>query len=147
MDNKGFTLVELVVTIVLLGIVISIGGYSIINVINSSREKAYELLINDIKSAVELYYQECTYASGTVIAECHDTVTLGKLVEYGYLKGNDKRDDGTKLKIVNPKANEDSNDISDCIVSYSYDSGKVLVSAVDSDNVSCPTDYYPDNER
>ena len=67
-DDKGFTLIELIVTIVILGLVLSIGGYSIIRVMNSAKETDYDLLIENIKAAAEVYYQECKYAKSKASA-------------------------------------------------------------------------------
>ena len=73
-----------------------------------------------------------------------NNVTLGKLVEYGYLTGNSKINEGEdkdkyKYTLVNPN---DGNLITSCIIkiSYSSGSGKVNVSAV-SPSGSCPTSY------
>ena len=41
LDNKGFTLVELIATIIVLSIVLGIGAYSMIGLIENSREKDY----------------------------------------------------------------------------------------------------------
>lgn len=138
MNNKGFTLVELLATLVVLSIVMSIGTFSIIAIVNSSKNKNYELLISNIKSAAEVYYQECKYSNESV-SWCDKTgnynITLGDLVRYGYLKGNQKNSDDT-FTIVNPKNNES---IADCMIhiQYDYDTNKVAVEANGTD--SCPT--------
>ena len=41
MNRKGFTLVELIATSVLLSLMMGIGAYSITNVIKSSKEKDF----------------------------------------------------------------------------------------------------------
>ncbi len=61
MNNGGFTLVELLATIVLLALVIGIASYSINAIIKNSQEKNYQLLINNIYDATEVYYQECKF--------------------------------------------------------------------------------------
>ena len=55
MNNKGFTLVELIATILILALVMSIASYSIINVIRNAKQKNYDLLIDHIKEGAELY--------------------------------------------------------------------------------------------
>ena len=67
MNNGGFTLVELLATIVLLALVIGIASYSINAIIKNSQEKNYQLLINNIYDATEVYYQECKYTNNTGI--------------------------------------------------------------------------------
>lgn len=138
MNNKGFTLVELIATILILALVMSIASYSIINVIRNAKQKNYDLLIDHIKEGAELYYQECRYANNSGIS-CNQIdggyeITLGELVTYGYLKGN-KGDNRTKL--INP-LNDD--DISACEITVVYSEGYLIISN-NSSLESCPNNY------
>lgn len=136
-DNKGFTLVELIATIVLLSLVMGIGAFAITKIINNAKEKDYQLLIENINNAVELYYQECKFVDDN----CQTPITLGFLVNNGYLKGNSKITEGTdkdKMTIVNP--NNDKN-ISDCWIKYEYKNGKIVISAITSENCPTTADY------
>lgn len=136
LNKKGFTLVELIATIVVLALVVSISAYAITNIINSAKEKNYELLIKNIKDASETYYQECKYKySNNSGITCNDNVTLQDLVNYGYLKGNGTKDD--KMEIVNPKNNEY---IGECSIAVKYENGKLTIESM-SNNNSCPNDY------
>lgn len=141
-NNKGFTLVELIATIVILGVVLSITGFAITTVIKKARTKNYELLITDIKSAAELYYQECTYMSSTALPNsmCENgqvkTITLGDLVDYGYLTSNDTSEAGA-AKVIHP--NTEAN-ISSCKITVTFSSDQIKVTAV-SPTGSCPTGY------
>ena len=65
-------------------------------------------------------------------------ISLGQLVEYGYLKGNGTKDDDT-YTIVNPK---NDNNISDCMIAVTFNNGKVIITN-DSGNTNsdCPSDY------
>lgn len=135
LDNKGFTLVELIATIVILVLVMSIGSYSIISVINSSKNENYNFLINEIKNASEIYYHECKYTKSDDM-DCDGTINLGYLVSYGYLKGNSS-DSTDKYTLVNPK---DDVNISNCQIRITYASGKVNVESLGSGG-SCPTEY------
>lgn len=123
LNKKGFTLVELIATIVVLALVVSISAYAITNIINSAKEKNYELLIKNIKDASETYYQECKYSDIT----CNDTVTLQELVNYGYLKGNGTKDN--KMEIINPK---DNKNIGACSIAVKNENGKLTIEG------SCP---------
>ena len=134
LNKKGFTLVELIATIVVLALVVSISAYAITNIINSAKEKNYELLIKNIIDASETYYQECKYSNNSGIT-CDDTVKLQDLVNYGYLKGNGTKDD--KMEIVNPKNNEY---IGECSIAVKYEDGKLTIESM-SNNNSCPNDY------
>jgi len=150
-DRRGFTLVELIATLVVLALVMSIGSYSIVNLINKSKDENYKILIENINSAANLYYQECRY--GDNIVTCNGSydsdgkiytlsgVTLGTLVTNGFLKGNGEGD--SKLTtLVNPNDNQE---ISGCEIKITYSDGKVKVTPVSSDG-SCPDfcDYNPD---
>ncbi len=150
MNRKGFTLVELLATIVLLALVVGISSYAITNIIKSSKEKNYNLLISNVKDASELYYEECRYADGnnsgitcTVNADGSYQVTLGNLVSYGYLKGNGTIKSSTneqnigKYTILNPK---DNKSIASCKIKITYTSGKINVSAITTTG-SCPVEY------
>ena len=162
LNNKGFTLVELIATIVLLTLVMSVGKYAIINIINNSKEKDYELFIQQVKDASETYYIECGYASNIGAIDAHDgeikatpirkldedtedicmelanELTLGKLVTAGFLKANGKNEDGS-LVVINPK---DKQDISNCQIKISYENNKVVVTPVNNNgNTSCPDSY------
>jgi len=151
-NDKGFTLVELIATLVILALVMGIGAVSITKVIENSKKKDYELLITEINNAVELYYQECKYSQNGVI-DCpsidysgYYNITLGDLVSKGFLKGNatikteDEKDpNNNKLTLVNPNNN---NNISDCRIKYRYDSGKIEVKTSGQNSTSsCPTEY------
>ena len=152
MNNKGFTLVELLATIVVLAMVISIGTYAITGIINNAKEKNYQLLIANTKDGAEVYYQECKYSSKvatntrigcTSITEngvVKYQTTLGDLVNYGYLKGNKQdAENDKKFTIVNPK---DDVTISECTINVWFDdsSKTVKVSAINPSG-SCPKEY------
>ena len=146
MNNKGFTLIELIVTIILLAVILSIGAYSIISIVKDSKEKNYQTLIKSVKSAVESYVIECQYnGDGGGVVDCSDNeVTLGELVTYGYLSGNAKvasGDNKDNYTIVNPK---DNNAINNCTVSYTRNSSGVITITTPYDSNSsysgsCPT--------
>ena len=172
MNNKGFTLVELLATILILALLIGIGTYSITTIINNAKDRNYQLLITNIKDAAEAYYQECRYEPASkyqqyvygynqgeddetngkgiickLDAEKNYQTTLGDLVKYGFLKGNAKNDDDYKYSVSNPY---DEEDISTCKISISFSNGHVHVNAIPSNTTqSCPTDddYNPSEEE
>lgn len=141
-NNKGFTLIELIATIVILALVMGISTYSISVIINNSKEKNYELLIKNIEDSLESYYQECKYVFDSDDDKCQIKrlnnadvfeTTLGNLIDYGFLKGNSTDDKG-KSTLVNPK---DEVNISECIVRCQYSQKKFQCdSALNID--SCP---------
>ena len=137
LNNKGFTLVELLATIAILAIVMGIATFSITAIIKNSKEKNYQLLITNIKDAAETYYQECKYTNNTGIT-CTENLNihLEDLLKYGYLKGN-STDNDKKQTIVNPN---DNVDISKCQIKISYSNSTIEVKAITTTG-SCPTKY------
>lgn len=141
-NNKGFTLVELIAAIVLLSLVVGITSYSIIGIINRNKEENYNLLIKNINSAAETYYQECRYSNNDMI-NCNKIendeykISLGDLVNYGFLKGNEKIKEGIdkdKYTIVNPL---DNTNISNCEITVKFVNSKVEINIPTSD--VCPS--------
>lgn len=138
-NNAGFTLVELLVTIILLALVAGIGAYSITSIMEKSKEENYNILIKNIQSAAETYYQECKYSNNDSIS-CNKannkdneySISLGSLVTYGYLKGNTKNNDNT-YTIENPLNNQS---IANCEIIVKYENGKVTVTNNSGNN--CP---------
>ena len=138
LNKNGFTLIELLAVLILLAIVMGFGSYSIIEVLNKSREKDYELLVTNINSAVEEYYIECKYAGTNITCPTLSSgwyyIKLSDLVSYGYLKGNSANETD---KLLNPR---DNVDISNCRIKYSENDGEIKVLAVDASG-SCPNSY------
>ena len=58
LNRKGYTLIELLAVILIIGLVLGFSTYGIINAINSSKEKAAALSENSIKEAAETYATE-----------------------------------------------------------------------------------------
>ena len=142
MNRKGFTLVELLATIVILAIVVGLGSYAIVGIINTAKEKNYSLLVTNIKDASEQYYQECRYSNAAIsndmctLNESGYVISLGQLVEYGFLKGNGTKEDDT-YTIVNPK---NDNNISDCMITVTFNNGKVVITNdLGNTNSDCPS--------
>lgn len=55
-NNAGFTLVELLVVLVILGLVMGLVGPRVLNYLTSSRERAAGLQISSFKSALDLFF-------------------------------------------------------------------------------------------
>lgn len=84
---KGFTLVELLATIVLLSLVVGITIYIVIGNINSSKEKGYKATIKNIEQISENYMQENSdrlfYLTLNDKQE-YACVTVQNLIDVGY---------------------------------------------------------------
>ena len=132
-NNRGFTLIELVATIVVLSLVMAITAYSITTIMKKNKEELRNQLIVNIKNAAESYYQECKYANNEAI-NCNFSnntlsTTLGDLVNNGYLTGNSKEENTQNYVLVDPitKAN-----ISNCIINIKSQNGKIYVDNVNA---------------
>jgi len=131
LNRKGFTLIELLAVIIILAIIMGFGSYVVTGIINKSKEKDYELLVNNIKDATEQHYIECEYNEGDSSLGCDSQyITLGKLVEYGYLKSN------SKSKILVDPRNDTS--IKDCYVSGIYENDNFSVRNKPGSSTECP---------
>lgn len=134
MNEKGFTLVELLATLVILALVVTVGGVAITKTIKSSKDNNYRVLIENIKSAAETYYQECRYMGlddcpTTADAEGYYSIKLSVLVKYGYLttnKGN---------VLADPR--DDNNVYTDCTIRYKYHNNRLEVTTLNT-NPACP---------
>ncbi|MBQ8234698.1 MAG: prepilin-type N-terminal cleavage/methylation domain-containing protein [Bacilli bacterium] len=91
--KKAFTLVELLATISILAIIISIATVSVIKIIDTNRQKLYDIEIKNIIEIAKLYYTNN-------LEELPDDnnnscITLNTLISSGYTK-----------EIINPKTNK-----------------------------------------
>ena len=114
MNNKGFTLVEMLATVVIVGILLSITTISIVGYINDSREKGQTIEETNIISAAQACLKEkkCTETKTWEDAETKTwedaetnyekiCISTDDLKKYGYIN-NDielKDDSGNLIKI------------------------------------------------
>lgn len=75
--QEGFTLVELMVAVVILGILAGIGVQQYARLQETAREKAHEANLRIIKSAAEMYY----IVEGTYTENIEDLESKGYLEE------------------------------------------------------------------
>lgn len=55
MDNKGFTLVELLATVVVLGLVMGITAHSVLGVIEKSKDKSEKIFVDKLENSIDAY--------------------------------------------------------------------------------------------
>ena len=140
MNNKGFTLIEALAVIVLLGIVLAIGGYSVANYLSDSKEKSLHILRDNIKSAMINYYNECKYLKTTVCEDDNiedDTLTtsLGELVNKGFLDNQILRD--LNIEELDDEYSSKITNLMNCEVSIKYDKDNKEFNSVDFDSDTC----------
>lgn len=89
LKKQGFTLVELLVTIVLLGIVAAIVIYNMANVGKDTKETDYERYIAAVKSAADVYATNNPEAFNDLyVSKAYVYLTVGDLVRSGLLDEN-----------------------------------------------------------
>ena len=87
MNNKGFTLVEFLVTLLIVGIIFTVSNYAITNTFSMTNENALEITINNIKSSSKDYIYEFIDNSDWI--DNYDNteyvcISIGDLIEKGY---------------------------------------------------------------
>ncbi len=79
MNKKGFTIVELLVTVAILAIISTISVVSITSLINKNKEKNYEILKNTIIEASKEYVADNRYKT------IESSITAKYLLENNYI--------------------------------------------------------------
>lgn len=122
MNNKGFTLVELLVTLVLLGIIATISITGVVSVMNNSKNSEYKVLLKNIDTGAKMFYEDCEYGSlrgkklsnGDFVCNKNGNkyeIPISTLIQYGFLTGD------SNGRVLNPK---DNKDIKGCKITISY---------------------------
>lgn len=95
MNNKAFTLVELLTVIIILGLLATITVPNVMNAINISKEKSYNSQVNMIEKAAERWAID-----NIQIVNSKENISLAELKTDGYLD---------KSEVINPKTKEEMN--------------------------------------
>ena len=112
MNNRGFTLIELIVTIALLALISTISVSVIGNIRGKHNVNSYYELIKNVESAAKLYVTDNRYnlKSVGIDIKCPNnntfTISLQKLVDNGYLTTDNneiKNFDGSTLTLSENK--------------------------------------------
>ena len=106
--KNGFTLVELLSTIVILGIVFSIAIYLVVKNINDAKDNTELITYNNIKSAAKVYNDEVASYWNVKDDYEYSCISLGNMIEIGYFDENiinksDKLSKGTMIKVIRDK--------------------------------------------
>ena len=165
LNNKGFTLIEVLAVIVILSLLAGIAIPSVLSSINTSKEASYDIMISNIVTASSSLYEEIEYnnsilyefnSSGSTsneikIVSSSVSINLQTLVSNGFLNGsnNDCNDAGctnqNKKVLLDPKSKKD---IGDCeiIITKTNTNGKISYEVSNPDpntntNPDCPSKY------
>lgn len=98
-SNKGFTLIEVIITIVLVSLVLIMTTSLISDTLASTEDTTYKLVKNNIISASKQYVEECT--NGIIKCnfdyETNNTFKASILKQYGYFTDLKSPIDGKNL--------------------------------------------------
>lgn len=154
LNNKGFTLIEILAAIIILSVVSGIAVIGVMSSINKGKDASYNIMINNIIVASNTLYEEISnsYLIGNdrflykydsngktsdkiVITDGKININLQTLVSNGFLDGsnNDSYDDNVNKKVlINPKTGLD---IGSCLIEIT----SLGVNSLGGDN--CPDSY------
>ena len=96
--KRGFTLVELLAVLILLGVVSLIAIPSIGKILNRSREKARESTKNELIKAAKNYYADNIRELPD--AGSHKCLSVSEIEESGYISNDDIVDPTTEEKLT-----------------------------------------------
>ncbi len=169
-NNKGFTLVEVLAVIAIIAILGLIAVPGVLNSIQNSKKSSYNIMISDIKIAGETLFEEIEY-NDTELYQYSDNGTkldtkvktekisadeenlsitqiktnLQTLVSNGILKGTQKEENGKKIPILtNPIDDKDIGFCKVIIRKYADNTEEAKINyeiISDSTNSSCPKTY------
>jgi type II secretory pathway pseudopilin PulG len=121
-NSMGFTLVELLAVILLLGLIIGISSPTIINIINNAKNSSLEVAESSIKKSANLYTKENKETIKWVELEESSSqeytcVSLEKLINEGLLKR-----DSIEYYVKNNYDNIDDNNLDNIFIKVTRDS-------------------------
>lgn len=138
MNNKGFTLIELIITIALLAVISIISFVSINGVIEKNRIENCENLRKSIISAAKEYVSDNRYDSLFVdsVGGMKVNITAQKLINNNNLSG----------KIVNPFNNEEINNAENVKITIElnndYTAKKVIIKNSSGNEYNCDVESW-----
>lgn len=132
MNKKGFTLIELLAVIILVALIGVLVMPTVINTTNQTKQKSYDILIKNIVTSAQTYYEECEYGNlseldyendkACIINDNSIETTLGALANLGFLPTKETYENSNKRKVSNPINNQD---ISECNITITKTKNEV----------------------
>lgn len=130
MNKKGFTMVELLTTLVILGIIVTVGMITVTKVLDSARSSHYSSSLKTIRVAAASYYSDNNDKLPKVLGQ-KATVTVKTLIDSKYLDSvkdhNDKKCDYVKSKVDAYKVSNSNYKYITTLVCEKYDNSKTAV--------------------
>ncbi len=161
LNNKGFTLLEVLAVIVIIAIVGGIAVPNVLNIISNSDKASYNIMVSDIKTAATTLYDEIDNnpsnklyqydnngktASEITIENNTITINLQTLVSNGFISGTRPSDTNRNKNpkgLKNPKTNIDIGNCSITITKNVDSNYKVTYTITNNStsNQDCPNEY------
>lgn len=144
MNNKGFTLVELLAMIVILGIIMGIAFVSVNGGFKNAKDKTEDVFVDTIKDAMDMYLTS-SEAKRLNFSKCSNTINKkhGNINVYkAVINFNDVINSEyhpiTQDDLVNP-ANDDAscNNAGNIVVNIYRDDDYVYYYSIDKDSFGC----------
>ena len=112
MKQKGFTLVELLAVIVILGAIATVATVSVFSIIEAQKEELLKEQISNLKDSLQSYYVQskrylsvCTSSDPATMMNdaslsCGIVVSIGDLVNQGYFENKNQICNETKKVLI-----------------------------------------------
>ena len=78
MNNKGYTLVELIATVVILSIVMGIATVGVVGVINRSKEKSEKIFVDKLENVIQTYINKNRYLGSLTVLDNNSDISFEK---------------------------------------------------------------------
>lgn len=164
-DNKGFTLVEVLAVVVIIGILGGLTAKGVLSSINTGKEASYKLMINSIVTASQTLYEELEYGGSTIweysysdneVEKTETKVTINDdntintnlqtLVSNGFLSGSSgftEQDESGNKYLIDPKSKENIGNCKIKITKETSDNNKIIYKVEKNDDTvdKCPVKY------
>ena len=124
MNKKGFTLVEILVSIGLLALLGSVIGISLNKVFKDNNRKNYNEYVEKIKSSAMLYVNNTVDIINDLNDSSFKIITIGNLIDNGYLKDNLVNPDTSETVDKNEKIKVSYDSDHELIVEYPYNNSE-----------------------
>ena len=154
LDNKGFTLVEVLAVVVIIAVIGMIAIPGVMSSINTGKDASYKIMVNNIVTASKSLYEEIEY-NNSILYKYDDNgktsdevsilddsiiVNLQTLVSNGFLSGSNKENDTNNKVLINPKTKEDIG-LCEIKITKKNFSNKVTYEISSKNNLEgCPSD-------
>lgn len=132
MNKKGFTLVELLITIVIVGIVATLASYGAVSVSNATKKNLLTAKIELIESGAESYGEDYPYRLTNTCNVDNQTktnclnITVFDLIEEGYISPTETCNDIPCLR-----NNVTGNNMSSDVIAVYKENNRIYASYVD----------------